>query len=334
MFKLGTFSDQNSDAFVGMVLGKKVVAISIVHAHYRDSSFNLTGTLSAADSISNLLQDWDNNFAVLQAMEAFIGSEDIASDRLKESVYDLSSLRVRPPIEKPSKMLNSAANYREHVAEMSNYTQAAGNVDKTKIFAGDKSTAKPYFFLKAPSALIGAYDDIVLPSGEHQIDWEAEVAVAIGRPGKRIKAAQSMLHVAGFMTANDVTCRDLLWRADRPNFRSDWFASKSFDTFAPMGPFFVPREFVPNYSNLHISLKVNGETKQNGNTDDMIFSLEEQIEYVSEMMTLHSGDIFMTGTIGGVGQSTGTFLKAGDIVETEVDGLGMLRNRVVLSVND
>jgi len=126
-----------------------------------------------------------------------------------------------------------------------------------------------------------------------------------------------------------VSCRDQLFRADRPNFRTDWLSSKSYDTFGPCGPFFVPRAFVPNHAALRIVLKVNDEIKQDGLAGDMIYSPEEQIEYASRRMSLLPGDIFATGTLAGVGQGTGVFLKAGDIVETEVHGLGRQRNRVV-----
>lgn len=329
MFKLGTFRGQDGCVFVAFVRGNKAVAIASCHKHYAASPFAKAGTLSATDSIAGLLDDWQRNFSVLQAMSDFAQSEGLEGGRLKGGVFALASLRTLPPIPRPPKILHSAANYPEHVKEMGAYTQSQGSVEKSKVFTGDKTRARPYLFLKASSALTGAYDDIVMPHGEHQIDWEAEVAAVIGRPGKGIKAEHAIDHVAGFMTANDVTCRDGLFREDRENFRTDWLSSKSYDTFAPMGPYFVPREFVPNHRDMHIRLSVNGEVKQDGSTAGMIFSLEEQMEFASAMMTLESGDVFVTGTIGGVGQSTGTYLKVGDVVETEVVGLGMQRNNVV-----
>jgi 2-keto-4-pentenoate hydratase/2-oxohepta-3-ene-1,7-dioic acid hydratase in catechol pathway len=162
-----------------------------------------------------------------------------------------------------------------------------------------------------------------------KIDWEAEIALAIGKPGKRIKSERALDHVAGFMTTNDVSARDLQIRADRPGLRSDWLNGKSHDNFAPMGPFLVPRAFVPDAMNLFIKLTVNGEVKQNGNTAQFIFTPEEQIEYASNILTLDSGDIFSCGTCGGVGQGTNTFLKVGDVMETEIEGLGKMRNRMV-----
>ncbi len=248
---------------------------------------------------------------------------------MRPAVRRLDALRTLPPVLRPGKMLYAAANYREHVAEMRASKFTGGDFDKSKDAQGDKARLRAYLFLKAPSCLAGAFDDIVLPAGEHRIDWEAELAVVIGRPGRNVPAARALDHVAGFMTTNDVSCRDLTWREDRPTIRSDWLAGKSFDTFAPTGPFFVPREFVPNHASLRVWLAVNGVTKQDGNTGDMIFGTAEQIEYASRMLTLEPGDLFATGTPSGVGQGRGEFLKAGDVVECEVEGLGRQRNRVV-----
>ena len=138
-----------------------------------------------------------------------------------------------------------------------------------------------------------------------------------------------MEHVAGFVTTNDVSCRDQTFREDRPSIRTDWFGGKSFDSFAPMGPYFVPRAFVPDHGNLAIRLWVNGAIKQDGNSRDMIFSTEEQIAYTARAVTLEPGDIFATGTPSGTGQERLEFLKAGDVVETEIDFCGRQRNRVV-----
>jgi 2,4-didehydro-3-deoxy-L-rhamnonate hydrolase len=197
-------------------------------------------------------------------------------------------------------------------------------------FTGEKSTSDPYLFLKAPSTLCGATDDIAIPTGLKKIDWEAEIALAIGKGGKRIKAERALDHVAGWMTTNDVvSARDLQIRVDRPGLRSDWLNGKSHDNFAPTGPFLVPRAFVKDHMNLFIRLTVNGETKQNGNTSQFIFTPEEQIEYASNILSLQSGDFFSCGTCGGVGQGTNTFLKVGDVMETEIEGLGKMRNRFV-----
>jgi 2,4-diketo-3-deoxy-L-fuconate hydrolase len=258
---------------------------------------------------------------VLAEIVAFLQKEGI-----EPYAGSLASLRALPPVIRPGKMFYAAQNFQEHVDEMIRAGMSPASGPK---FTGEKSTSRPYLFLKAPSCLAGAYDDIEIPRGMQKIDWEAEIALAIGMPGKHIKAECALDHVAGFMTTNDVSCRDITLRADRPALRSDWLGGKSHDNFAPMGPFLVPRAFVPDHKNLFIRLTVNGETRQNGNTSQFIFTPEEQIEYASNILTLESGDVFSCGTCGGVGQGTGTFLKAGDVMETEIEGLGKMRNRFV-----
>ena len=318
-FKLGTFAKRGDPPFVGIVLGYDVIELSAAHAAYRASPHR--GTLSETGSILALLENWDANFSVLQEIVAFIEKE-----RPELHTSDPADLRALPPVMRPGKMLYAAQNFQEHVDEMIRAGLTPADSPK---FSGEKSTSRPYLFLKAPSSLAGPYDDIPIPAGMSKIDWEAEIALAIGKKGKRIKAARALDHVAGFMTTNDVSCRDIGIRPDRPALRSDWLGGKSHDNFAPMGPFLVPRAFVPNHKNLSIQLAVNGEVKQNGNTSQFIFTPEEQIEYASNILTLETGDIFSCGTCGGVGMGTNTFLKAGDVMETEIESLGKMRNRMV-----
>jgi 2,4-diketo-3-deoxy-L-fuconate hydrolase len=328
-FALASYSRKQGPAFAALTIGEYAFEVAATHAAYRDSAWGRTGNLSACGSVLELLEDWSRNFAVLQAMADFIREEGPASDRLRAAVDLQDRLRPLPPVLRPSKILNCAANYSGHLAEMRQYTQTGGDVDPARIYRGDKAAGQPYLFLKAPSSLAGAHDDIVMPSPESQVDWEAELAVVMGPHCRHVAADKALEHVAGFMTFNDVSCRDQLFRSDRPNFRTDWLSSKSYDSFGPCGPYFVPRAFVPNHAALRLLLKVNGEIKQDGLAGDMIYSPEEQIEYASRRMTLLPGDIFATGTLAGVGQSNGVFLKPGDIVETEVHGLGRQRNRVV-----
>jgi 2-keto-4-pentenoate hydratase/2-oxohepta-3-ene-1,7-dioic acid hydratase in catechol pathway len=316
-FKLGTFARPGGRPFAAIVLGDDAVELAAAHAAYRGRG----GALSATDSIFGLLENWDANFPVLQEIIAFLEKEGSRPGAAKHA-----SLQALPPVLRPGKMFYAAQNFQEHVDEMirAGMTPAEG-----PRFTGEKSTTIPYLFLKAPSTLAGAFDEIEIPRGMKKIDWEAEIALAIGRRGKHIKAERALEHVAGFMTTNDVSCRDLQMRPDRPALRSDWLGGKSHDKFAPMGPFLVPRAFVPNHMNLFIRLTVNGEVKQNGNTSQFIFTPEEQIEFASNILSLETGDIFSCGTCGGVGQGTNTFLAAGDVMETEVESLGKMRNRFV-----
>lgn len=322
-FKLATLAGNPGRPFAAIVLGDTALDIAAVYPPYRQSPRGKAGPLTDTHSLMGLLEGWDHNFPVLQEMVAFIEEEGLASPRFAATGGRLAALRVLPPISRPGKILNAAQNFQQHVDEMlrAGMTPAGGPK-----FTGEKSTSRPYLFLKAPSVLAGAYDDIAVPRGMEKIDWEAEIACAIWKGGKRIKADRALAHVAGFMTANDVSCRDIQIRPDRPGLRSDWLGGKSHDNFAPMGPFFTPAAFVRNHMNLFIHLTVSGDVKQNGNTSQFIYTPEEQIEYASSILTLEPGDIFVCGTCGGVGQGTNTFLKVGDVMETEVEGLGKMRN--------
>lgn len=309
-FKLGTFAKSGGKPFAAIVLG--------------DSAFDLGQAASAsgkslgATSIQGLLEDWDRNFATLQEIAAFL-------DKEKKSGDAVTSLTAHPPVARPGKMFYAAQNFQEHVDEMIR----AGMSPKDNQWKGEKEKTQPYLFLKAPSCLAGANDDISVPSDVKKVDWEAEIACAITRPAKRVKAGKALDHIAGWMTTNDVSARDLQVRQDRPGLRSDWLNGKSHDKFAPMGPYLVPKAFVKDHMKLFIRLSINGNVKQNGNTSQFIFTPEEQIEYASNILTLQTGDIFVCGTCGGVGQGTNTFISIGDVMETEVEGLGKMRNKFI-----
>ncbi len=326
-FMLGTFAQHGGKPFAGLVAGERVFPVRVLHGAFRSAAAEGADALATAASVQDLLEDWERNFALLQEYAARVATAGGAG--FADGALPLAALAVLPPVPRPPKILNAAANYGGHVKEMRQYTVTGMAEGKDKAFAGVKAGARPYLFLKASSSLCGAFDDVVLPDGKAQVDWEAELALAIGRRGRRVAAERALDHVAGFMTFNDVSCRSTLFREDRPNFRTDWLASKSFDTFGPLGPFFVPRAFVKDHAALRIELKVNGRTMQDGRAGDMIFSPEEQIEYAARFMTLEPGDIFATGTVAGVGQGQGAFLKAGDVMEAHVHGLGAQRNRVV-----
>jgi 2-keto-4-pentenoate hydratase/2-oxohepta-3-ene-1,7-dioic acid hydratase in catechol pathway len=302
-----------------LVLGDQTIALAAANEAYGKRRGG--AALPAPDSILGLLEDWDANFATLQEIVAFIEKDGVPAGA--EVAKDA---RLAAPVLRPGKMFYAAQNFQEHVDEMlrAGMTPATGPK-----FTGEKSTTVPYLFLKAPSTLCGPFDDIAIPRGMKKIDWEAEIALAIGKGGKRIKAERALDHVAGFMTTNDVSCRDLQIRPDRPGLRSDWLGGKNHDNFAPMGPYLVPRAFVRDHMNLAIRLTVNGAVKQDGNTSQFIFTPEEQIEYASNLLSLQPGDIFSCGTCGGVGQGTNTFLSVGDVVETEIESLGRMRNRFV-----
>lgn len=304
-FVLGRFATTDGSASVFVVTGDRVTALDVV-----------TGMRS--DTIDELLPEWDRWFDRIQE-----GVERRDGGSLPATA--MASLRVLPPITRPGRVLAAAANYRDHVAGMrQNFRSALPPVDDARPLP----TLQPYLFAKV-CPVSGAADDIVLPPGMERIDWEAELGVVIGRPGSNIPKERVGDHIAGYVVANDVSCRDRTWREDRPALRSDWLTGKSYDSFLPVGPFFAPRQFVPDHAALGIRLWVNGVLKQDGRSADMIFSIEDQIAFASEMMRLAPGDLFLTGTPAGTGQERGEFLQVGDVVETEIDGMGRQRNTVV-----
>jgi 2-keto-4-pentenoate hydratase/2-oxohepta-3-ene-1,7-dioic acid hydratase in catechol pathway len=224
----------------------------------------------------------------------------------KGEVLSMKEVLLGPPIPDPDKIICLGLNYKSHAEE-----------------AGLKLPEVPMLFAKYRNALTGPTSPIVLPKMSQEIDYEAELAVVIGKRGKDIPVENALEHVAGYMAFHDVSARDLQFRAGQ------WLSGKSLDTFAPCGPCLVVNE-IDDPQNLNISTSLNGQTLQHSNTKHMIFSVAETIAYISQLMTLEPGDIIATGTPEGVGfkRTPPIFLKDGDMVEVEVEQIGMLRNPV------
>lgn len=262
-------------------------------------------------SILSLLEHWDNLLPELR--EIAENSENPAS----AVVGPFSDCRVAAPILYPPAIYCAAANYVSHNKEMRD-----GNLP-------DKSTGRPYFFTKLPRhTVIGLNESIQIPYPEAKVDWEAEIGVVIGRPCKNVKAPEAMEYVAGFTIVNDVSDRARNFRNDW-FFKFDWLAGKSFNTSAPMGPWITPKEFIADPHNLSIRLWVNDELMQDASSSQMYFTIPEQIEYLSELVTLLPGDVISTGTPMGVGHAKGVYLKPGDAVTITIEGLGTIRNPVI-----
>ena len=216
---------------------------------------------------------------------------------------------------RPVRVFCAAANYIEHAKEMGSVLAA-------------KSSSKPYMFLKLQDSVIGPGDDIVKPPETAKLDWEVELGAVIGRQCRRIGVDEALDHVAGYTVVNDVSARDLNKRSDYP-FTFDWFQGKSWDTFCPIGPWIVPAWLIPDPQKLNLRLTVNGKEMQKDSTANMIWSVREQVSYLSQILTLRPGDVIATGTPTGVGAAHGIFLKHGDQVEATVENIGSLSNRVI-----
>ncbi len=234
-------------------------------------------------------------------------------------------VKLLAPVPKPPKLFALAGNYMEHIKESTQKKL------QTKISEADKAT--PRVFMKPPSVTVcGDGDPILLGPSSRWPDYEAEMALIIGRPGRFLEPEEAAKHIAGVTIMNDVSERDLqIWT--RPETREwdkffDWLNGKWFDNAAPMGPCAVPIEDAGDIHNLSIRLWLNGELKQNATTAQMIFRAEEIVSYISHICTVEPGDIIATGTPSGVGHAQGIKLKDGDVVEIELEKVGRLRNPV------
>jgi 2,4-diketo-3-deoxy-L-fuconate hydrolase len=234
-------------------------------------------------------------------------------------IHKLDDVNIKAPITCPGKILCLAGNYAEHIRE--------GGRD-----VPGKERMSPLVFMKPNTGITDPEQPIVIPKKGNKIDWEAELAVVIGKEGKYITQDKAYDYIAGYTIMNDVSERQLLIDKDREesgrNKFFDWLNGKWMDTFAPMGPCLVTKDEIDDPHDLSIKLRVNGEVKQDSNTGNMIFFIPEIIEFVSRLMTLEPGDIISTGTPSGVGSSAGTFLKEGDVVEVEIEKIGVLKNTV------
>jgi 2-keto-4-pentenoate hydratase/2-oxohepta-3-ene-1,7-dioic acid hydratase in catechol pathway len=220
----------------------------------------------------------------------------------------VASLRLGPPIPDPQKIICIGLNYHDHALEV-----------------GAKPPPSPIFFAKFANSLVGPKDDLIPPRDENHVDYEAELAVVIGKPGRYIQRKDALAHVAGAMAFNDVSARDFQLANQL------WTSGKAVDTFGPCGPALVTVDDLGDLQDLGVKTRVNGDTVQDGTTASMIFGIAELIEFLTRVMTLEPGDIIATGTPAGVARAhiPPRFLKAGDVVEVEIQGIGTLRNTVL-----
>lgn len=220
------------------------------------------------------------------------------------------SVKFHAPVVDPRKIICVGLNYKDHAAE-----------------SGAPIPKDPILFSKFPTALIGHGEAIVLPKVSQEVDYEAELVIVIGKKGRHLGLKNALDHVAGYTVGHDVSARD--WQLKKDG--KQWMVGKTFDTFAPAGPVLVTKDEIADPLNLPIRLRLNGETMQNSSTKQMIFGVAELVAYCAQIFTLEPGDLIYTGTPPGVGMARKppVFLKDGDVVEVEIEGLGVLRNPVV-----
>jgi 2-keto-4-pentenoate hydratase/2-oxohepta-3-ene-1,7-dioic acid hydratase in catechol pathway len=313
MFALGTFADADGE-FPGLVLeGERVSAL-------RDQPW---------PSVKAIVGDWESAMARLAEL----------ADERAGSAVPIDSLRICPPL-RPTQVLQSGANYRQHVIdiivaeqrERGNMSDAEARASGAKIMDERAKSGEPYLFFGTPTAMCGAHDDVLLPEEGEQHDWELELAAVIGTAGRDIPRETALEHVAGYTIVNDLTTRDLVYRPDLQAIGTDWLRAKNAPTFLPTGPFIVPAAFIPDPMDLTVTLRLNGEVMQHASTSDMIFDVAQLVAYASRRVALEAGDILCTGSPAGNGMHHRRFLRDGDVIEAEITGLGSQRNRCVASV--
>ena len=243
----------------------------------------------------------------LTLLQEQLGQLERASSGIQTFLFNASDIQFRAPVTRPQKVIGIGLNYRDHVEEIK------GQIP-----------THPLLFAMYANAITGPDDPIILPQMSRQVDYEAELGVVIGRRARQAPIESALDYVAGYTIINDVSARDLQFSDGQ------WLRAKSFDTFAPMGPYLVTKDSLHDGNELDIELRLNGKTMQKSNTRNLIFKVPDLVSYISKVMTLEIGDVIATGTPGGVGfvRNPQVFMKAGDIVEIEIEGIGQLRNRV------
>ncbi|MFD3581012.1 fumarylacetoacetate hydrolase family protein [Streptomyces sp. NPDC058683] len=307
-FGLGTFSAADGVAFPGLVVDGRV----------HDLRPEFSDTLS-------MLNDWEASLGRLRELAVALPGEGLALD----------SLRPLPPVAS-GQVLCGGANYYTHLEQLhaALLRKQGDQRSDEELFAEGRKFGRSrldgeaFVFAALPSTVSGATDDVVLWGPGEQHDWELELAVIIGRGGRDIDVTDALDHVAGYTISNDISTRDVMSRPDVG--MTDYLMTKVRPTFFPTGPYFVPREFVPDYRDLRITLKVNGEVMQNESVDDMIFGVEQLVAYASTILELRPGDLLLTGSpAGNAGHHGNRWLVPGDVMEGEITGLGVQRNRCV-----
>lgn len=265
----------------------------------------LADALLPADIVA-FLQGGARTLEQAKKVLAFV-AESTAADRAGY-VHDSSTVKRLSPVPHPGKVVCVGRNYHDHVSEMKREVPTI-----------------PVIFAKLPNTVCADGDDVPFPSVSEQLDYEAELAVVIGKRGKDIPEAEALDYVAGYTALNDITVRD--WQHRTPQ----WLQGKSFDKSAPIGPVLVTVDEIPNPHVLDIKLWLNGELRQNDNTKRLIFNVPFLISFISKVMTLEPGDIIATGTPGGVGVAMDPkgFLKVGDVVKVDIEKIGVLTNQIV-----
>ena len=329
-FKLGTFEIQGIPA-VGIVLRDNL----IIHLDRANTALERNHVYPKIPMPADMLDligryEYGVKLRLYEIVNDLVANNRLAANRRPDFIYDVAKVRTLPPIMYPGKILNAAVNFYSHVNESGTPEEAAEARRKRR-----ENRGVPYLFLKpSRGAVIGNAETVVLPHGRDRIDWEVELGTIIGRTAKYVPAAKAQDYIFGYTVTIDISDRGGRPPGGNP-LTSDWFVGKGHDTFAPMGPWIVPKEFYGDpMKNLRQTLSVGGTQMQEAKAGDMIHSLYELVEYASSIITLFPGDVINNGTSGGTGVGTAVrgqqrFLKPGEEIVATIDGIGQLRIPVV-----
>ena len=330
-FKVGTF-DIHDVPHVGLVL-RDTFVIDIEAANMALASNPDYATVPMPADMLELIgrYEYGLRYRLYEIVNDAVNNNRLTGSGRASFVYDVAELRTRPPIMYPGKIMNAAVNFYTHACEGCTEEELQARIRERQ-----ENRGVPYLFLKpSRGAVIGSGDDIVMPFGRDRIEWEVEMAIVFGRTGKYISASRAYDHVFGYMVAMDISDR-----GGRPpggfGSGSDWFVGKGHDTFAPHGPWIVPKEFYGDpMERLHQSLVIDGVTVQEARAGDMIHNIPELIEYASSLITVFPGDVLQSGTSGGTGagrveRATGSgYLQAGETISASIEGIGTLTHSVI-----
>jgi 2-keto-4-pentenoate hydratase/2-oxohepta-3-ene-1,7-dioic acid hydratase in catechol pathway len=309
-YRLATYANAHGQPRAGIVVDDRVIDVFAALTHASNHS---------PASVLEVLARWDEVRPRLQE----IARSARAGQAMPESAK-LSNVELLAPILYPGTVFCAGANYRDHVAEMSKAMNLPPEPDPHEL------GLKPWHFIKASASCVrGPGARIALPAYSKKVDWEAEIAIVMGRECRNVNVDRALEYVAGLTIVNDLSARDHLRRAGvapQSPFYFDWVSQKSFDGALPIGPWICPLDEIADVSKLGIKLWVNDDLMQNSSSANLIFSMAEQVSHLSTRLALRPGDVIATGTPAGCGAARGRFLKAGDRVRISVEGIGELSN--------
>ena len=330
-FKVGTFAI-NDVPTVGLVMQDDELIIDLAAANRAMELLPQYSKMSMPEDMLGLIEQYEYGLKYrIYEVVNWLVDENLLSGRARRGfVHTVDSVDTMAPIQYPSKLMNAAVNFYTHACEGCNDDEFQARLQQRQ-----ENRGVPYLFLKPTrGAIIGDGDDIIMPFGRDRIEWEVEMAIVFGRTGKYISADRAYDHVFGYMVAMDISDR-----GGRPpggyGSGSDWFVGKGHDTFAPHGPWIVPKEFYGDpMERLHQTLVIDGVTVQEARAGDMIHNIPELIEYASSLITVFPGDVMQSGTSGGTGagrveRATGSgYLVDGETISASIEGIGTLNHTV------